>query len=288
MAELITTTIAENQTIQNIGPIAFVGCECQFWSWSPYDKCSFRCVYCSVEAQGKSKPAITVEEIGPLLDDYIRLAGDKYPLILGGPSDAYPEEEREHQITRYILEEFAKRKLRFVLVTHGDMLVRDIDLLKKNPRLDAIGISVPHANNDNVRKYESGAPTFEARVKAVHEVYEAGLPVHVNISPWIPGVTEVEKIAREMPADIVVNVGPLSYNQHQREMFTHLFGRIVPSAQRVFGEQFPTQTVINEAYLEDYRRIGPGQKGNLRWLVPPGSGKNYTNYLPNPFRRTQS
>jgi len=280
MAELITTEVAENQVIKTIGPIAFVGCECTFWSWSPYDKCSFRCVYCSVEAQGKSKPAITKEEIGPLLDDYVRLAGDKYPLIMGGPSDAYPEEERECQLTRHALGEFAKRHIRFVLVTHGDMLVRDIDLLLANPRLESIGMSVPHANNDNIRKYESGAPTFEARIKAVHQVHDAGLPVHVNISPWIPGITEVEKIAHEMPADITVNVGPLSYNQHQREMFTHLFGRIVPSAQRVFGEQFPTQAIINEAYLEEYRRVGKGKKGNLRWLVPPGGGKNFTNYLP--------
>lgn len=282
MSDLIVKEIGPLK-VRTIGKAMFMENEMKFWAWSPYDKCSFRCVFCSVEAQGKSKPQITKAEIAPFLDDFEKYAGNRYPFALGSCTDGYPIEEKEYELTRHTLIELAKRpKIRTVLITHGDMIARDIDVLKTMPNLETIGMSIPHHDNEQIKGLEPGAPTFEARIEAAWKLHGAGLPIHVNIAPWIPNLTDADKVARELPANMIVNVGVLSYNRHQHEMTKYLFGRDKPSAERVFGKQFPTQEIINEAFLAAHKKTGGGTKGNLRWLIVPGSGKNYINHLPNP------
>ena len=282
MSDLIIKEVGPLK-LKTIGTAMFMENEMKFWAWSPYEKCSFRCVFCSVEAQGKSRPQITREEIGPFLDDFEKKAGRKHPFALGSCTDGYPIEELEHELTRQTLIELAKHpKIRTVVITHGDMIARDIDVLKAMPNLETIGMSIPHHDNETIKRLEPGAPTFEARIQAAWKLYEAGLPIHVNIAPWIPELTDADKVARELPADMTVNVGVLSYNRHQHDLTKYLFGRDKPSAERVFGKQFPTQEQINEAFHAAHQQTGAGTRGNLKWLIPPGSGKNYTNYLPNP------
>src|SRR5690606_18598838 len=80
--------------VKTIGQATFMDGEMQFWAWSPYNKCSFRCVFCSVEAQGKSKPAITADEIVPFLDAFqAEPKAVQYPFALGSCTDCYPIEE---------------------------------------------------------------------------------------------------------------------------------------------------------------------------------------------------
>ena len=280
MAELIVKQLGE-ETVKSVGSFIYMDNEMQFWSWSPYDKCSFRCVYCSVEAQGKSRPAVSEDTVEGMFEDFVRFADNDQPLIIGAPSDAYPAEEREHELMRFVLPVIRKHNIRFLIVTHGDIVARDIDLLKDMPSLEAIGVSVPHHDDEIQKRFEPGSPPFADKVEAVMALYEAGLPVHVNVSPWIKGITEPEKIAVHFPEDMIVNVGALSYNHHQKDLTKYLFGREDCSAHRVFGKQFDSQEAINELFLEEHSRVRGGPKGNLRWLVPPGCGKNFCNHLPN-------
>ena len=278
MPDLIVKEFGPLQ-VKTIGSIIFMDNEMKFWAWSPYEKCSYRCVYCSVEAQGTSRAQITQEEIPELLDSFQLHAKRKFPFYIGVTSDPYPPIEKELGLTRFLLAELAKRpKIRVVLCTHGDMIARDIDIYKQMPNIEGIGITIPMHQDEQIKKLEPGAPGFMARIEAAIKLHEAGLPVHVNITPWIPGVSDAEMISRELPADMKVNVGVLSYNEHQKELVSNLFGRQIPSAQRVFGDQY-TQAMINEAFLDEHQRVGRGSKGNLNWLVLPNSGKNHIHTL---------
>jgi len=282
MTDLITKDYGPLK-IKSIGTILFLDGEMKYWVWTPYDKCSFRCVYCSVEAQGKSKPLITKEEIGPLLDDFQRQTNQRYPFVIGTRADPYPAEEQEHQLTRHALIELSKRpKIRTIVITHGSMILRDFDILKSMSNLEKVGISITHHDNELLKRIEPGAPSFEERVEAATRLYEAGLPLVINIAPWIPDFTDVVKIAERLPPKAEINVGVLSFNQQHEDYTRYLFERDSSSAFRVFSKQFPTQEIINDAYLKAHSNTGGGPHGNLKWLIPPGSGKNYTNTLPNP------
>lgn len=274
MPELIVSDY-EGEKVTRYGSIILLG---HFWSWTPYDKCSFRCVYCSVEAQGKSKPVFTPEDIPGVFEGFKQYQG-KYPLAFGITADAYPAEEAECQFMRIAIPEVNRQGIRFSITTHGDLVARDIDLLVQCKHLESIGVSIPHRDDAMIRRYEPGSPSFEAKKQAVHAMWNAGLPVHINISPWIPGVTDPDAIAREFPADMKVNVSALSYNKKQKIYTKYLFGRDVPSAERVFRKQFASQDTINEAYLESYRQIGKGTQGNMNWLAPPGMEQSITTKL---------
>lgn len=275
MPELIVNQVGD-VTVKTVGKIVNM---IDWWSLTPYDKCSFRCVYCSVEAQGKSRPVIEPESIAPMLDEFVKHRGNLM-LALGISSDAYPPEEAEHCLTRQMLPEIAKRNIPFTITTHGDLIVRDIDLLKECKTLHTIGVSIPNHNEELVRRFEPGAPSCAARIDAVQKLYDAGLPVHVNIAPWLPGMTDPDFIGRQLPADIVVNVTALSYNHTMRDFKKFLSDRELSSAERVFRKDFPTQESINQPFLEDYRRIRGGTKGNLVWLTPPGQNKSIIDRLP--------
>lgn len=284
MTEFIAATSANGVEIGRVGPIAFIGGKCQFWAWSPYDKCSYRCIYCSIEAQGKSRPAIAADEIGPLLDSYLMHKHTlTNPLVLGTTADAYPPEELEYGLTRKLLEELATRDIPFSIVTHGDIIVRDIGLLRQSPGLRNVVLSIPHACDGNIRKYEPGAPSFEARIRAVELLLAAGLPVSVNIAPWVPELTDVERIVDALPAGIEINVGPLYYNADNLDLVNNLCGREMSSSQRVFGKKYPLQRDINTLYLAEYSRIGVGKHGNLKWLPVPDGDGSFTAKLPDIF-----
>ena len=278
MPELIVKEFGPLQ-VKTIGSIIFMENEMKFWAWSPYEKCSYRCVYCSVEAQGSSRAQVTKEEIPELLDSFQLHAKRKFPFYIGVTSDPYPPIEKELGLTRFLLSELAKRpKIRVVLCTHGDMIVRDIDIYKQMQNIEGIGITIPMHQDEQIKKLEPGAPSFMARINAAIKLHEAGLPVHVNITPWIPDVSDAEMISRELPSTLKVNVGVLSYNEHQRYYTKHLFGRDIPSSERVFGERY-TQAMINDAFLAEHKKVGLGSKGNLNWLVLPNTGKNHISRL---------
>jgi DNA repair photolyase len=220
------------------------------------------------------------EDIAPFLDTFLREGGRKHPFYIGVTSDPYPDIEQALELTRHTLQELAKRpKIRVVLCTHGSMIERDIDVYKTMSNIEGIGISITTHDNEQIKTLEPGAPGFEERIAAAWKLYEAGLPVHVNITPWLPGISQADMIGRELPEKMKVNVGVLSYNRHLRDYTKYVFGRDIPSAERVFGKNYPEQRMINDAFIAEHKRVGKGSKGNLNWLVLPNSGKNHTQTL---------
>ncbi|MCB1615056.1 MAG: hypothetical protein KDI30_03480 [Pseudomonadales bacterium] len=82
-----------------------------FWSCSPYEKCSFRCVYCNMEAQGSSKPIYNKNEIVYRLERELEFLYQNSPefrrrkrIVIGGHADAYPDIESSLLITRELIE----------------------------------------------------------------------------------------------------------------------------------------------------------------------------------------
>ena len=95
------------------------------------------------------------------------------------------------------------------------------------------------------------------------------------------GGDPIEPLGQE-PGEMKVNVGVLSYNRHLRDYTKYVFGRDIPSAERVFGRDYPEQQMINDAYLAAHKEVGRGSRGNLNWLVLPNSGQNHTHTLGDP------
>lgn len=84
-------------------------------------------------------------------------------LAIGLFSDPYPPIEAEHRLTRRVIEVLTELERRFVIVTKGTLVTRDVDLLVDNRYLHEVVISLFSHDDDHLRAHEPGAASFGAR-----------------------------------------------------------------------------------------------------------------------------
>lgn len=134
-----------------------------------------------------------------LKEDILRMVkGTKLrlPVMLSDATDPYQPIEKEYKITRACLEVLAKHGFPTLIVTKSDLVVRDIDILKKTPSVVSITITT---SRDKVASIiEPNAPNPEARFAALKKIVDSGIPTVVRIDPIIPTVNsdmkDLEKI----------------------------------------------------------------------------------------------
>src|SRR5260370_35875730 len=112
-------------------------------------------------------------------------------IALGTATDPYQPAERRYEVTRGILEEFARhRGFELGIVTKSNLIVRDVDLLREVSRNNilSIHITITTLDAELARILEPRAPRPDLRLDAVRQLSEAGLNVGVRGSPVLPGI----------------------------------------------------------------------------------------------------
>jgi DNA repair photolyase len=104
--------------------------------------------------------------------------------------------EMELGLTRKLLKLFQNYEFKILLVTKSDIVIRDIELLKRLNVVVTITITTP----DPVlaAKLEPNAPSPSARIEAVNNLIDNEIRCMVRIDPIIPGINEkpVELVQR--------------------------------------------------------------------------------------------
>lgn len=174
-------------------------------SINPYRGCEHGCVYCF------ARPSHAYLGMSPGLDFEIRLiarpqaaevlrrelAAKRYqvaPIAIGTNTDPYQPIEKQHQITRQLLEVLSEVNHPVAIVTKGSLIERDIDILSDMARrgLVRVGISVTTLDAKLGRLMEPRAPAPKRRLQMITRLAEAGIPVRVMASPMIPALTDPE------------------------------------------------------------------------------------------------
>ncbi|HTL73169.1 MAG TPA: PA0069 family radical SAM protein [bacterium] len=177
-------------------------------SLNPYRGCEHGCIYCYArpfhEYLGFSagldfESKIMVKEDAPEL---LRkeLSSPKWSpqvIFLSGVTDCYQPVERKLKLTRRCLEVLAEFRNPVFIVTKNQLVTRDIDLLAELARHHAVGVllSITTLDTELRKVMEPRTSPPVARLAAIRELAEAGIPVGVNVAPIIPGLTD-----HEMPA----------------------------------------------------------------------------------------
>ncbi|WP_164114533.1 PA0069 family radical SAM protein [Sphingorhabdus sp. Alg239-R122] len=174
-------------------------------SINAYRGCEHGCVYCF------ARPTHAYHDLSPGLDFEtklfakpdaakllrLELAKTNYkvqPIAIGTNTDPYQPIERRYRITRGILEVMLETRHPIGITTKSDRVCDDIDLLKAlaDMKLTAVAISVTSLDSHMARILEPRAPAPYKRLAAVRMLSNAGVPVHVNIAPVIPAITDHE------------------------------------------------------------------------------------------------
>ena len=115
-------------------------------------------------------------------------------LVIGVNTDAYQPIEREHRITRGVLEVCAEANQPVALITKSALIERDIDILAPMARKNLVWttLSITTLDHEISRYMEPRTSAPARRLLAVKRLSEAGIPVNVNVAPVIPFLTDSE------------------------------------------------------------------------------------------------
>jgi DNA repair photolyase len=173
------------------------------WTINPYRGCEFACKYCyarythefmEMRDGAEFEQKIYVKQhTADLLRHDLRRVKPGEAIALGTATDPYQPAERRYEVTRGILEEFARhRGFELGIVTKSNLIVRDLDLLREVARSNALSIHVTVTTLDVelARILEPRAPRPDLRMDAVRQLSEAGITVGVSCSPVLPGITD--------------------------------------------------------------------------------------------------
>ena len=176
------------------------------WTINPYRGCEFGCRYCYARYTHEfmeMRDGLEFEEkiyvkqhAADLLRHELRRVKADEAIALGTATDPYQPAERRYEVTRGILQEFARhRGFELGIVTKSNLVVRDVDILKEIAQLNklSVHITITTLHTELARILESRAPRPDLRMSAVRSLAQAGIRVGISCSPVLPGITDSPK-----------------------------------------------------------------------------------------------
>lgn len=167
-------------------------CTCPFkYTVNPYTGCSHACLYCY--ASSYIRDAFNPRPKSNLLENIskdLRNIPKGSIINISSSSDPYIPLEEETQLTRRILERIIGNYV-VEIVTKSDLVIRDINLLKKGKSV--VSITVTTLNERLASIIEPGAPEPSRRIKAMKQLSENGIPVILRLDPLLPFLTDDEE-----------------------------------------------------------------------------------------------
>src|SRR5260370_24516212 len=180
-------------------------------SINPYQGCEHGCIYCYARRShaylGLSRGLdfetrlFAKQNAAELLREELSRADYRCELIsLGANTDPYQPIEREHRITRGVLEVLWEFRNPVGIVTKGSLIERDLDLLEPMARegLVQVFISIGTLDGEIARTLEPRAAAPYRRVDAIRRLSARGVPSATLVAPFIPFLNHqgVEAILR--------------------------------------------------------------------------------------------
>jgi DNA repair photolyase len=239
------------------------------WTINPYRGCEFACKYCYARythefmemrdgADFEQKIYVKQHAAGLLRHDLHRVKPGE-AIALGTATDPYQPAERRYEVTRGILEEFARhRGYELGIVTKSNLIVRDLALLQEVAQTNklSVHITITTLNVDLARMLEPRAPRPDLRLDAVRALSQGGLRVGVSASPVLPGITDspadleaLVRAAAEAGADHVF-ANPLFLKPCAAAVFIPFLEQNFPALVENYRQRYQGRSFLPEAYAK--------------------------------------
>jgi len=247
------------------------------WTINPYRGCEFGCRYCYARythefmemrdgMEFEQKIFVKQHAAGLLRHDLHRVKPDE-AIALGTATDPYQPAERRYEVTRGILEEFARhRGFELGIITKSNLIIRDLELLQevaKTSRL-SVHLTVTTLNVDLARILEPRAPRPDLRLDAVRTLAQAGLRVGVSCSPVVPGITDAPKdleavinAAAKAGADYVF-ANPLFLKPCSAAVFLPFLEQNFPHLAENYRRRYQDRAFLPPAYAKRLSQLIDG------------------------------
>ena len=172
------------------------------WVVNPYVGCQHGCSYCY--ARFMKKFTGHKEPWGKFVDVKINSADllgleitkkKRGRVWVSGVCDPYQPLEEKYKLTRQCLQILAENNWPVTIQTRSPLVLRDIDILKEIPDLEA-GLSVTTADEAIRKLFEPKAPPISERISALDELHKAGIKTYAMVAPMLPGAENLVEMLK--------------------------------------------------------------------------------------------
>jgi len=237
------------------------------WTINPYRGCEFGCRYCYArythefmemrDGMEFEQKIYVKQRAADLLRHELRRVKPHESIALGTATDPYQPAERRYEVTRAILEEFARRRgFELGIVTKSNLIVRDMELLKQVAATNRVSahITVTTLDVNLARILEPRAPRPDLRLDAVRALAQAGIRVGISCSPVVPGITDARadlealiRAAADSGADYVF-ANPLFLKPCSAAVFLPFLEENFPHLAENYRQRYQDRAFLPPAY----------------------------------------
>lgn len=251
------------------------------WFWirytiNPYSGCEHACIYCDARSQRYyledfENEVIIKKDIDKLLDLKFKRARTLLPDVIGagGVNDAYQPIEKEEGNTRKILKIIKKHKYPVNIATKSNLILRDLDLLKKisNDTWCTVGFSITTTDEKLASFLEPYSSSPFERLNAIKEIKKKASTIQtgtyfIPIIPFLEDSDEnlenVIKETKEAGADFILFSPGLTMRDSQAEFFIKKLTKskykdiVTPLLNLFKGNMYPPIEYANKIHSKLY------------------------------------
>ena len=172
---------------------------------NPYRGCCFGCLYCYTQENKNIKEAgfkgVSVKINAPkILEKELRNKKPKR-VLLGSTTECFQDQERKHKITEKILNILNENNIPYTILTKSHLISDYLDLIEKNKE-NKLYFTFNFHTDQIIRIFEPNSSTTKQRLEAIEEIIKRKVPLRIHAGPFIPYVSDLEKILKILPSGI--------------------------------------------------------------------------------------
>lgn len=268
-----------------------------------YRGCTHGCIYCDSRSKiynmNHDFEDIEVKQNSlELLKKALKSKKEKCMIGTGSMTDPYIPLESKLEFVRNSLKLIYRYGFGFTCITKSDLILRDLDLLKKinEKTKTVVQITLTTADEDLCKKIEPNVCTTKRRVEVLKKLNEANIPTVVWLTPFLPYINDSEENINELldycietnvKGIICFNIG-LTLRDGNRQYFYKKLDESFPGLKNRYIEKYGSSYVLeseNNKELMDlfYKRTA---KNNI--LNKPDDVFSYLRDFPNKDKSKQS
>lgn len=233
-----------------------------------YKGCSHGCIYCDSRSECYQIEDFDVvrgkENAIQLLEQELQSKRKKGIVGSGGMSDPYNPCEKKELLTRQSLELLHKHGFGAKIHTKSDLVLRDIDILKKiashSPVL--INFTITTASDDLCQLIEPHVSLSSKRFEAIKTLSEGGIYSGVSIWPILPFINDTEenirslvRKAKESGANFIIPYFGVTLRLNQRLYYYQKLDDLFPGIKNQYIKTYGSRYECISLHEPQLRKI---------------------------------
>ncbi|MBW2975524.1 radical SAM protein [Candidatus Woesearchaeota archaeon] len=215
-----------------------------------YRGCQHGCIYCDTRSDcyriGDLSDIRVKENALQILDKELRSRKKKGTITTGSMNDPYMPVEKKLELTRGALKLIKRHGFGVHILTKGDLVLRDIDLLKDISKVYcAVSITITTIDDKLSKKIEPNAPPSSRRFDALKKLSNSGIYSGIILMPLLPYITDspdnitaIIKKAVECKAKYILFCPGMTLRDSCRDYYYKKLDQLFPGMKKTYMKKY--------------------------------------------------